>query len=83
MIVFHARTAAEADGDQISDGLRVFRVTATGRTIVEDLRKAYDGVEKTDWEAGFWRTDIAWRAVEREKEASQPAVGSATQGMLS
>ncbi len=62
----------------MSDRGRVVEVTTTGRTIVEDLRKAHDGVQKTEWEAEFRRTDIAWRAVENENNASQTAVGFAT-----
>ncbi len=72
--VFHARTAIGADGDQLSDGRLVVAVT--------DFCKAYDGVETTEWEAAFWRTDIRWRAVEARKESNPSRGCSATDEML-
>ncbi len=70
--VFHARTAIGAAVDIMSDGGQVAGVTATGTTIVEDLRKAYDEVEKREWEAGFWRTDIAWRQSSAKRKQANP-----------
>jgi phosphoribosylamine--glycine ligase len=66
--VFHAGTA-EKDGQLVANGGRVLNVTAVGKTVAEAQAKAYDAIKKIDWPEGFYRTDIGWRAVEREKQA--------------
>ncbi len=66
VLVFHAGT--KQDGDRIlANGGRVLNVTAIGRTITEAQRRAYEAVSKIEWEEGFCRGDIGWRAVQRER----------------
>ncbi len=65
--VFHAGTARGDGGELLAVGGRVLNVTALGDTITEAQRRAYDAVAKIDWPEGFYRKDIGWRAVEREK----------------
>jgi phosphoribosylamine---glycine ligase len=70
--VFHAGTA-EKDGYLVASGGRVLCVTARGATVSEAQRKAYEGVRVIDWPQGFYRSDIGWRAVQREAaEGSEP-----------
>ncbi|KAB2698304.1 phosphoribosylamine--glycine ligase [Ochrobactrum sp. Kaboul] len=64
--VFHAGTA-EKDGQLVANGGRVLNVTAVGKTVAEAQAKAYDAIKKIDWPEGFYRSDIGWRAVERER----------------
>jgi phosphoribosylamine--glycine ligase len=66
--VFHAGTA-EKDGAIIANGGRVLAVTATGATVTEAQRKAYEAVDLIDWPGGFCRRDIGWQAVAREQAA--------------
>jgi phosphoribosylamine--glycine ligase len=62
--IFHAGT--KADGDRIlANGGRVLNVAATGRDLAEARERAYAAIDLIDWPEGFWRTDIAWRALER------------------
>jgi phosphoribosylamine--glycine ligase len=62
--VFHAGTKLGTDGQTITaNGGRVLNVTATAPTIEEARRRAYQAVECIDWPEGFYRRDIAWRAV--------------------
>ncbi len=61
--VFHAGTAKNDKGDVISIGGRVLGVTATGLTIKQAQEYAYKAVDLIDWEGGFCRRDIGWRAV--------------------
>jgi phosphoribosylamine--glycine ligase len=68
-LVFHAGTAMK-DGALTANGGRVLNVTAMGKTIGGAQKAAYDAVAKIDWPEGFCRTDIGWRAVEREKAAA-------------
>jgi len=64
--VFHAGTA-EKDGQIVANGGRVLNITAIDATVAGAQAKAYDAVKKIDWPEGFYRSDIGWRAVERER----------------
>jgi phosphoribosylamine--glycine ligase len=64
--IFHAGT--KLDGNRLlADGGRVLNVTARGRTVAEARARAYEAVSRIDWPGGFCRSDIGWRALEREK----------------
>jgi phosphoribosylamine--glycine ligase len=65
-IVFHAGTRAD-EGRILADGGRVLAVTALGRDAGEAQQRAYAAVKRIDWPQGFCRSDIGWRAVERER----------------
>ena len=64
--VFHAGTKVE-DDKTLAVGGRVLNVTALGQSVSQAKDAAYQAVEKVDWPGGFYRRDIGWRAVEREK----------------
>ncbi len=65
--VFHAGTARDEEGRIIATGGRVLNVTATGDTITRAQKRAYEAVKRINWPQGFCRTDIGWRAMERER----------------
>jgi phosphoribosylamine--glycine ligase len=66
--IFHAGT--KADGPRIlANGGRVLNVSATGKTVREAQARAYEAISRIRWPEGFYRHDIGWRAVEREKIA--------------
>ena len=65
--IFHAGT--RKDGDRLlAHGGRVLNVTARGKTVGEAQARAYDAISRIDWPGGFYRHDIGWRAIAREKE---------------
>jgi phosphoribosylamine--glycine ligase len=64
--IFHAGTKREA-ARILADGGRVLGVAARGRNIDEAQARAYAAVAKIDWPDGFFRRDIGWRAVARER----------------
>ncbi|MDW6020878.1 phosphoribosylamine--glycine ligase [Mesorhizobium sp. BAC0120] len=64
--VFQAGTALR-EGKLVANGGRVLNVAASGATVAEAKANAYEAVSKIDWPGGFYRRDIGWRAVEREK----------------
>jgi len=66
--VFHAGTA-ERNGMLIANGGRVLNVTALGKSVTEAAERAYEAVDLIDFQTGFCRRDIGWRAVERERSA--------------
>jgi phosphoribosylamine---glycine ligase len=63
-VVFHAGTARKGD-DVVASGGRVLNVTATGPSLAEAVKRAYEAVDLVDWPDGFCRRDIAWRALAR------------------
>jgi phosphoribosylamine---glycine ligase len=65
--IFHAGTAHEG-AEVIATGGRVLNVTARGRTVREAQERAYRAVAKVDWPGGFCRSDIGWRALQRERK---------------
>ncbi|WP_183208005.1 phosphoribosylamine--glycine ligase [Aurantimonas endophytica] len=64
-LIFHAGTAVR-DGQLVAVGGRVLNVTATGSSVREAARRAYDLLEKVEWDEGFWRSDIGHRAIMTE-----------------
>jgi phosphoribosylamine--glycine ligase len=74
--IFHAGTRREG-ARLLAHGGRVLNVTARGRTVAEAQARAYDAAELIDWPGGFYRHDIGWRAIEREKGSEAGAVGRA------
>jgi phosphoribosylamine--glycine ligase len=63
--IYHAGTAING-GDLVANGGRVLNVTATGGSVTEALKTAYEAVDMIDWPEGFCRRDIGWREIERE-----------------
>lgn len=64
--VFHAGTRHDRDR-WVTHGGRVLGVTARGPTISEARERAYAGVETIAFDGAHYRTDIAWRALARER----------------
>ena len=64
--VLHAGTARNAEGEVIATGGRVLGVTAHGSSVREARERAYQAVDRIRWPEGFYRRDIAWRALARE-----------------
>ncbi|MDC0149239.1 phosphoribosylamine--glycine ligase, partial [Rhodospirillales bacterium] len=65
VMVFHAGTALDDDGQLVSNGGRVLGVTALGDTVEDAQKLAYKAVDTIDWPKGFCRRDIGWRAIGR------------------
>ena len=63
--VFHAGTQAQNNVIK-TDGGRVLCVTALGKNTTEAQLNAYNCVEEINWKDCFYRTDIGYRAIERE-----------------
>jgi phosphoribosylamine---glycine ligase len=64
--IFHAGT--KQDGGRIlANGGRVLNVSALGQTVSEAQARAYAAIARIHWPGGFYRRDIGWRAIAREK----------------
>jgi phosphoribosylamine--glycine ligase len=66
MKLFHAGTT-DKDGAVVTNGGRVLCATALGATVAEAQRKAYELTARVRWDGEFHRSDIGWRAIERER----------------
>ncbi|MBX9714750.1 MAG: phosphoribosylamine--glycine ligase [Pseudomonadaceae bacterium] len=65
--VFHAGTALNAAGEVVTAGGRVLCATAIGRSVEEAQQQAYRLAEKVRWNGRFYRNDIGYRAIARER----------------
>lgn len=65
--VFHAGTALNSENQVITAGGRVLCVTALGENVTEAQKRAYQGVAMINWDGVYFRKDIGYRAVHREK----------------
>ncbi|MGO1749752.1 MAG: phosphoribosylamine--glycine ligase [Marinobacter sp.] len=63
---FHAGTKLN-DGQAVTSGGRVLCATALGNTVTEAQQRAYQLAEKIQWDGVFYRNDIAYRAIARER----------------
>jgi len=62
VVVFHAGTK-EQNGEIITSGGRVLGVTTLGKTIAEAKAKAYQAVDKINFDGAYCRRDIADKAI--------------------
>ncbi|MGE4481821.1 phosphoribosylamine--glycine ligase [Acidocella sp.] len=60
--IFHAGTMAEQEG-VLANGGRVLAVNAIGTDLSVALARAYEAIDRLDWEDGFCRRDIGRRAL--------------------
>jgi phosphoribosylamine---glycine ligase len=58
VVVFHAGTARNENGEFVTAGGRVLGVTAVGDDLNEALKRAYEAVEKINWDGMQFRRDI-------------------------
>ena len=64
VLVFHAGTALNIDGELVTNGGRVLNVVGLGSTFEEARERAYRGCDAINFEGKQFRTDIGKRALE-------------------
>ena len=69
MKVFHAGTKIE-DNLLKSNGGRVLCVTTLGDSVDSAQKNAYHAISKIHWEDAYYRKDIGYRAIKRERNES-------------
>jgi phosphoribosylamine--glycine ligase len=62
-MVFHAGTKSEK-GKILSNGGRVFGVTALGNSLQDAISNAYSAVDKINWKNRFYRKDIGKKGLQ-------------------
>ncbi|GAA5141576.1 phosphoribosylamine--glycine ligase [Thalassotalea piscium] len=65
--IFHAGTAIK-DEQVVTAGGRVLCATALGTSVTEAQKAAYQLLNQISWKGLEFRTDIAYRAIEREQQ---------------
>ncbi len=69
--VFHAGT--RFDGDKVvTSGGRVLCATALGDNVTAAQHRAYELARRIQWRDIYYRSDIGYRAIAREEQASGP-----------
>ena len=58
IIVFHAGTAFNTQGEVVTSGGRVLNICAFGKNLEETREKVYQGAEVIDFEGKYYRKDI-------------------------
>ena len=66
--IFHASTTPH-ENQVLTSGGRVLCACALGDSVADAQRLAYAAVAGISWDGEFHRSDIGWRAIEREKKA--------------
>ncbi|KII79267.1 phosphoribosylamine--glycine ligase [Vibrio renipiscarius] len=66
--IFHAGTT-NCEGDIVTNGGRVLCATALGNSVSEAQQRAYELAKQVSWKGVFFRSDIGYRAIERENRA--------------
>ena len=66
VVVFHAGTARNADGQLVTAGGRVLAVSAAAPTIAEAHRRSLDYARRVEFSGKQLRTDIGWREIARQ-----------------
>jgi len=64
--VFHAGTT-ECDGQVVTNGGRVLCAVALGDSVAAAQSKAYELTRQILWDGVYYRTDIGYRAIDRER----------------
>jgi phosphoribosylamine--glycine ligase len=71
---FQAGTALDG-GALVASGGRVLSMTATGPSVAAAVATAYAALEKVSFADGFWRGDIGWREMARERAGATTGEG--------
>jgi phosphoribosylamine--glycine ligase len=71
--VFHAGTKLDEQNRVLTDGGRVFGVTAVGETLADAKARAYEAVKLINFPGVHYRTDIADKALRPRPVALPPA----------
>ncbi|HWD95429.1 MAG TPA: phosphoribosylamine--glycine ligase [Acidimicrobiales bacterium] len=67
VVVFHAGTSRDAEGNFVTNGGRVLAVTGLGDNLVDARRRAYEGATLITFRGSVRRSDIALAATEGDQ----------------
>ncbi|WP_428239693.1 phosphoribosylamine--glycine ligase [Gynuella sp.] len=64
--VFHAGTSLNEQSQLVTNGGRVLCAVGLGESVTEAQKVAYESVRPIQWKDIFYRTDIGYRAIQRQ-----------------
>jgi phosphoribosylamine--glycine ligase len=67
VVVFHSGTKQDTAGGVRAVGGRVLTICALGDDLAQAQARAYQAIAHIDWPEGFYRRDIGWRALGRDR----------------
>ena len=76
VMLFHAGTARDADGQLITAGGRVFAVSAVGSDTADAGRRSSEYAARIRFAGKQQRSDIGWREIAREQDARARTAGN-------
>jgi len=65
--IFHAGTYKK-NNKFFSKGGRVLNATSSGKNLTEARNKSLDNLKKINWNDGFFRKDIGWKAIKKNED---------------
>jgi phosphoribosylamine---glycine ligase len=65
LLVFHAGTRRDEEGEMVTSGGRVLSVVGVGAELAEARERSHRAAEAIAFEGKTFRTDIGWRAFEK------------------
>lgn len=72
--LFHAGTRKGKHGEIVNSGGRVLNMACTAETIEAARDKAYENLELIEWPEGFFRRDIALKALKKDYRDKKTAI---------
>jgi phosphoribosylamine--glycine ligase len=63
IVIFHAGTKLDENGNLVTNGGRVLGISSVGNTLEEALEKAYKAIENISFEGMQYRKDIGKKAL--------------------
>ena len=63
--IFHAGTYLK-DNKIFSNGGRVLNITSMSKNLGEARNRSLENLKKINWQFGFFRRDIGWRAIDKK-----------------
>ena len=68
LLVFHAGTRRDPDGQLVTGGGRVLGVVGLGASVTEAAQKSKEAAESVQFDGKYFRGDIGFREIQREHE---------------
>ena len=65
VLIFHAGTRRDPEGELVTDGGRVLGVVGLGADVAKAAKRSRDAAAAIDFEGKYFRYDIAYREIER------------------
>jgi phosphoribosylamine---glycine ligase len=80
LLLFHAGTRRDGEGNVVTAGGRVLSVVGVGRDLPEARERSLTAARAIEFEGKNFRADIGWRALDRLEEGKAASAGTRSAG---